>query len=108
MAEAFAQGDLRSKTEVTLKSGGIGVCGGYITWLHRNQFLVSLEVVVFGQDAGTEEFLLEDLHKVEEILRLAATYIIYSVRSLSPALSNRKGAKRGEGNYIFELKIKKI
>ena len=87
MAEAFAQGDLRSKTEVTLKGGGISVCGGYVTWLHRNQFLVGLEVVVFGQDAGTHEFLLKDLDEVKEVFGLAATYIIYSVRSLSPALS---------------------
>ena len=40
---------------------------------------MGLEVVVLGQDAGTEELFLQDLHEVQEVLGLAATDVVHLV-----------------------------
>ena len=67
-SEAFTEGDFRSETKVTLQSGGIGIGGGNITGLHGYELLVSLEIIVLGEHTGTHQFLLEDIHEVEEVL----------------------------------------
>ena len=41
---------------------------------------MALKVIVLGQDAGAEEFFLEDLHEVQEVLGLAATDVVHFVR----------------------------
>ena len=38
-----------------------------------------LEIIVLRQDARTEELFLENLHEIEQALRLAPTCIVYSV-----------------------------
>jgi len=76
MAEAFAEGDLGGEAEIALESGGVGIGGGNITGLHRDELLVGVEVIVLREDAGTDEFLLEDGDEIEEVLGLAATNVI--------------------------------
>ena len=35
-----------------------------------------LEVIIFRKDFRTYQFFLQDLHKIEQILRMVVTYII--------------------------------
>ncbi len=79
VAEAFAEGDLGGETEVALQGGGIGIGGGDIAGLHRHQLFVGLEVVVLRQDTGSQEFLLQDVHEVQEVLGLTATDVVHLV-----------------------------
>ena len=79
MAQALAQGYLWRKPEVALKGCGICIGGGDIAWLHGDKLLVGLKVIVLREDTGTDEFLLEDLYEVQEVLGLATTYIIYGI-----------------------------
>ena len=79
VAEAFTEGDLRGEAEVALQGGGISVGNGYIAGLHGDQFLVGIEVEVLGEDTGTYQLFLEDIDEVQEVLGLAATYIIYCI-----------------------------
>lgn len=58
----------------------VGVGHGHVTGLHGHEFLVSLEVVVLGQDAGTDQLFLQDGHEVEKVLGRVVADVIYLVR----------------------------
>ena len=79
LPQSFPECYLRCKPEVTLQSCGIGIRRWHIPWLHGNQFLVCLEVKICRKDTSSYQFLLQNLYEVEQILRLATTYIIYCV-----------------------------
>ena len=67
------------KPEVTLQGGGIGIGGGHIAGLHRHQLLMRLKVVIPGQHAGTDQLLLQDVDKVQQVLGLTATDVVYCI-----------------------------
>ncbi len=70
---------------------------------------MGVEVVVGGEDAGTEELFLEGLHEVEEVLGLAAADVIDGIGdSLSPALSCRRGSSDAEGFYLLQYIIEVV
>ena len=77
MAQALAQGYLWREAEVALKGCGICIGGGHIAWLHGDKLLVGLEVKVLWQHAGTDKLLLKDSNKVEQVLGLTATNVIF-------------------------------
>ena len=79
LPQSLSQRYLGCKPEVTFKGGGIGIGGGYITWLHGNELLVCLEVEVCGKNSGTNQFLLQDIHEVKQVLWLTATDVIDGV-----------------------------
>lgn len=79
MAEAFAEGDLGGEAKVTLEGSGICVGCGDVSGLHGDQLLVGLEVVVLRKDTGSQEFFLQDVHEVQEVLRLTATDVVHLV-----------------------------
>ena len=76
LPQSFPQRNFRCKSEVTFKGGGIGIRRGDITWLHRDELFVGLEVEVCGKDTGTYQFFLQDIHEVEKIFWLAATNVV--------------------------------
>lgn len=80
LPQALTQGSGGLETEVLLQRCGVGVGDRDVARLHRNQFLVRVEIVVGWQYAGAEEFLLEDIDEFQKVLRVAVTYIIYLVR----------------------------
>ena len=79
MAEAFAEGDLGSETEVALQSGGVCIGCGDVTRLHGHQLLMGIKVIVLRQDTSSQEFFLQDVHEVQEVLGLTATYVIHGI-----------------------------
>ena len=42
-------------------------------------FLVGFKIVVFRKNSGMNQFLLQDLHKIEQVLGLVIAYIIYGI-----------------------------
>ena len=78
--QAFSQAGVGLETEVLFQ--GLRVCIGYwhITWLHRYEFLVGIEVIVLWQDAGTHQLFLKDGHEVKEIFGGVVADVIYLVR----------------------------
>ncbi len=76
VAEAFAEGDLGGEAKVFFQSSCVCVGCGDVSGLHGDQLLVGLEVVVLGQDTSSQEFFLEDVYKVQQILRLTATDVV--------------------------------
>ena len=55
---------------------------------------MGIKVVVWWENAGTEEFFLKDGDEVEEVLGMAVAYVIDSIgNSLSPALPSREGSR---------------
>ena len=79
LPQAFAEGDLRSETEVALQGGGVCVGGGHIAGLHGYQLLVGVEVEILRQDTGSDELLLQDVHEVQQVLGLPATDVIHGI-----------------------------
>ena len=79
-AETVAEGSGGTEAEVALERRGIGVGDGDVSGLHRHEFLVRLEVVVFREYAGGDKFFLKYLHEVEEVLGVAVAYIIDGIR----------------------------
>ena len=76
LPQTLSEGDLRLKSVVALQGGGIRIRRGHIARLHRHQLLVGLEVEILWQNASPHQFLLQDLHEVQQTLRLPATDVI--------------------------------
>ena len=67
---------MRTETEVTLESGSVCKRDRYIAGLHGNEAFMGFEIIVGRKDSGTDEFLLQNIHKIKQILRLRVTDII--------------------------------
>ena len=68
-SQSLSKWRTRLEAEVLFERCGVGICDRDITRLHRDEFLVRLEIVVGRQDTGTYEFFLENCHEVQKILR---------------------------------------
>ena len=79
-SQAFSQAGIGLEAEVLLQWGCVCIGYGHITWLHRNKFLVGLEVVVLGQHAGTHQLFLQDGHEVEKVLGGVVADVVHLVR----------------------------
>ena len=79
LPEAFTEGDAGGEAEVAFEGGGVGISGGDVAGLHRDELLVGFEVVVGGENTGADEFFLEDLYEVQEVFGLAAADVIDGV-----------------------------
>ena len=78
--QAFSQAGIGLEAEVLFQGIRVGISHGHVAGLHGHEFLVGLEVVVLGQDAGTDQFFLQDGHEVEEVLGRVVADVIYLVR----------------------------
>ena len=78
--QAFSQAGIGLEAEVLFEGRRISVGHGHVARLHGHEFLVGIEVVVLGQDAGTDQFFLQDGHEVKEVFRGVVTDVIYLVR----------------------------
>ena len=65
--QAFSQAGIGLEAEVLFQGLRVGVGHGHVTRLHGHEFLVGLEVVVLGQDTGTDQLFLEDGYEVKEV-----------------------------------------
>ena len=77
--QSLSQRYLWCKSEVTFKSSSIGIRCWNISGLHGHKLFVCLEVEVCGKDSGTDQFLLQDIHEVKQVLWLTTTDIIYCI-----------------------------
>ena len=80
LPQPFPQRNLRRKPEIPFKRGCIGIGGRNISRLHGHEFLVGLEIVVRGENSRSDEFLLEDIDKVQQVLGLAAADVVDGIR----------------------------
>lgn len=78
--QAFSQAGIGFEAEVMFQGRRVSVGHGHIAWLHGHEFLVSLEVVVLGKHAGTDQLFLKDGHEVEKIFWRVISNVIYFVR----------------------------
>ena len=72
--------NLRRKSKIPFKRRRISICSRNISRLHRHEFLMGLEVVILGEHAGSDEFLLEDIDKVQQVLGLATADVVDGIR----------------------------
>ena len=75
----MAEGGVGAEVEVALEGSGVGVGGGDVAGLHRNQLFVGFEVVVGGEDSGADEFFLEDCDEVEEVFGMVVADVVECV-----------------------------
>ena len=66
-------------TEVLLQRSRISISNWHIAWLHCNQLLMCLEVIILRQHSGTDQLLLQDAHKLQQILRMRVADIVYLI-----------------------------
>ena len=78
--QASSQAGIGLEAEVLFQGIRVGISHGHVAGLHGHEFLVGLEVVVLGQDAGTDQFFLQDGHEVEEVFGGVVADVIYLVR----------------------------
>ena len=74
-SQTLAQGGGRLIAEVLFKGSRIGISDRDIAWLHGNEFLVLLKIVVGRKDIGTNKLLLKDVDKVKQVLRAVITNV---------------------------------
>lgn len=78
--QAFSQAGIGLEAEVLFQGLRVGVGHRYIARLHGHELLVGIEVVVLGEDAGTDQFFLQDGHEVEKVLGGVVADVVYLVR----------------------------
>ena len=76
IVQAFADGDGRGEAVVALEGFGVGVGDGDVARLHADELAVGREVIVRGEDAGADQFLLQGGDEVHQVLRLAAADVV--------------------------------
>lgn len=56
---------------------GTGICIGHqhISWLHGNQFLICLKIIILWQHPCPDQLLLQDIHKVLQVLWLVISNV---------------------------------
>ena len=79
-SQALSQTGIGLEAEVVFEGRRVGVGHGHIAGLHGHEFLVGIEVVVLGQDAGTHQLFLQDGHEVEKVFGRIVADVIYLVR----------------------------
>ena len=79
-SQTFSQTGIGLEAEVLFQGLRVGVGHGHVTRLHGHEFLVGLEVVVLGQDTGTDQLFLQDGYEVKEIFGGVVADVIYLVR----------------------------
>lgn len=79
-SQAFSQAGIGLEAEVLFQGRRVGVGYRHVARLHGHELLVGLEVVVLGQDAGTDQLFLQDGHEVEEVFGGVVADVIYLVR----------------------------
>lgn len=64
------------EAEVSLQR--LGICKGHrhITGLHGHQFLVRLEIIVRRQHTSTNQFLRQNLHKVQQVFGVGIADVV--------------------------------
>ena len=75
-AETVAERGVGLEAEVALKRGGVGESYGDIARLHGDEFFVGFKVVILGEDAGADEFFLENLDEVEEVFWVGVADVV--------------------------------
>ena len=75
-SQTLTQGGGRLIAEVLFEGSRIGISDRDIAWLHGNEFLVLLKIVVGRKDIGTNKLLLKDVDKVEQVLRAVVANVI--------------------------------
>lgn len=78
--QAFSQAGIGLEAEVLFQGLRVGVGHRYIARLHGHELLVGIEVVVLGEDAGTDQFFLQDSYEVEEVLGGVVADVVHLVR----------------------------
>ena len=80
LPQSLSQRNLGRKPEVTFKGCSISIGGGDISWLHGHKFFVRLEVEVCRENTSTNQFLLQDVHEVQQVFWLTTTDVIDGIR----------------------------
>ena len=78
--QAFSQAGIGLEAEVLFQGLRVGVGYGHVARLHGNKLLVGLEVVVLGQDAGTDQLFLKDSYEVKEVFGRVVADVVHLVR----------------------------
>ena len=78
--QAFSQAGIGLEAEVLFQGLRVGVGYGHVARLQGNKFLVGLEVVVLGQDAGTDQLFLKDSYEVKEVFGRVVADVVHLVR----------------------------
>lgn len=79
LSKPFSQAGGGFKAVVAFQGFGVGEGYGYVAGLHGYQLLVGFEVVVFGEHTGTDQFLLQNVDKVEQVFGVLVSDVVYSV-----------------------------
>ena len=78
--QALSQAGIGLEAEVLFQGLRVGVGYGHVAGLHGHEFLMGTEVVVLGQDAGTDQLFLQDGHEVKEIFGGVVADVVHLVR----------------------------
>ena len=79
-SQALSQAGIGLEAEVLFQGLRVGVGHGHVAWLHGYELLMGIEVVVLGQDAGTDKFFLKNGYEVKEIFGGVVADVVYLVR----------------------------
>ena len=79
LPESFPDPDLRSEAIIALEACAVRIGNRHIARLHAYELPVAFEIIVFGQDACADKFLLQSGYVIQKVFRRAASDVVNSV-----------------------------
>lgn len=76
LPQPFPQTRVGLEAKVPFQRAGIRIGNRHVAWLHGHQLLVRLEVVVLRQYARADQLLLQDVHKIQQVLRAVVADVV--------------------------------
>lgn len=80
LPQSIPQARIRLEPKIRLQRTGVRISDRHIPRLHRNQLLMGIKIIILRQHSCTDQLLLQDVHKLQQILRLAVSDIVNRIR----------------------------
>ena len=80
IVQSFTDSDLRTEAVIPFKGAGIGISQRNISLLHPDQLPVTLKLIRVGENACSDQFLLQCGDKIKKVFRLTAADVVDRIR----------------------------
>lgn len=97
-AQTFTQRRARLKAKVALQRRSIRIGHRHIARLHRYELFVRLEVII-----STQQLLLQNRHKVQQVLRMAVADVVHLVRRQRQTILAHPALRRCLHHALYTL-----
>ena len=79
LPQALADPDLRCEAVISLETGAVRICGWHVAKLHADKLSVAFKIIIFWQNAGTNQLFQQCGDIVVKVFGRSATNVVDGV-----------------------------